>query len=123
VAGVFQKYLTNFAITGKPTAQGSQDFTIYGQQDTVTNIGLTALGAQIKDPGAVSACQFWQDAQFYTAGVAATSNSTSTSIGGNSPSSTSSGILVAPTKNAGAAVRSEIGGLFYGLGAIAFLLL
>ena len=123
VAGVFQKYLTNFAITGKPTAQGSQDFTIYGQQDTVTNIGVTGLGTQIKDPGAVPACQFWQEAPFYTAGVAATSNSTSTSIGGNSPSSTSSGALAAPTKNAGVAMRSGIGGLIGGLGLIAYLVL
>jgi carboxylesterase type B len=123
VAGVFQKYLTNFVVTGKPTALGSQDFTIYGQQDTVTNIGLTALGAQIKDPGAVPACQFWQEAPFYTAGVVPTSNGASTSIGGNSPSSTSSGALATPTKNAGVAMRSGIGGLICGLGSIAYLVL
>jgi hypothetical protein len=118
-----QKYLTNFAITGNPTAQGFQDFTIYGQQDTVTNIGLTGLGTQIKDPGAVPACQFWQEAPFYTSGVAATSNSTATSTGGSSPSSTSSGALAIPTTNAGVVVRSGIGGLIGVLGWMAYLIL
>ncbi|KAE9379793.1 alpha/beta-hydrolase [Stipitochalara longipes BDJ] len=66
VAKVFQKYLTNFAMTGNPTAVGYQDFVTYGQNVTLTNIGLTGLGTRMKDPGAVPQCKFWQDAPFYT---------------------------------------------------------
>ncbi len=66
VAEVFQRYLTNFAMTGRPTAEGYQDFALYGQQDTVTNIGTTGLGTQLKDPGAVPQCKFWQEAPYYT---------------------------------------------------------
>jgi carboxylesterase type B len=65
VAQVFQRYLTNFAITGKPTAQGYRDFAIYGQNDTVTNIALTGLGTQLRDPGAVPQCEFWNKAPYY----------------------------------------------------------
>jgi carboxylesterase type B len=66
VADVFQRYLTNFAMTGKPTAEGFPDFSMYGQQDTVTNIGDTGLGTQLTDPGVVPACKFFIEAPYYT---------------------------------------------------------
>lgn len=65
VAKVFQRYLTNFAMTGKPAAQGYRDFVNYGKNDTVTNIGLTGLGTQMRDPGAVPQCKFWNEAPYF----------------------------------------------------------
>jgi carboxylesterase type B len=65
VAKVFQNYLTNFTINGNPSAQGYQDFAMYGENDTLTNIDLTGLGTRIRDPGAVPQCKFWQDAPYY----------------------------------------------------------
>jgi carboxylesterase type B len=65
VAKVMQRYLTNFAMNGKPTAEGYQTFTFYVQNDTLTNIGLTGLGSRMRDPGAVPQCKFWQEAPYY----------------------------------------------------------
>lgn len=65
VARAFQGYLTNFAMNGKPTSEGYQDFVIYGQNDTLTNIGLSGLGTRMKDPGAVPQCKFWVEAPYY----------------------------------------------------------
>jgi len=66
IAKAFQRYLTSFAMTGKPTSPGYQDFVMYGQNDTLTNIGLTGLGTPMKDPGAVAQCKFWDEAPYYT---------------------------------------------------------
>jgi hypothetical protein len=52
-------------MNGNPSAQGFQDFAMYGENDTLTNIGLTGLGTRIRDPGAVPQCKFWQDATYY----------------------------------------------------------
>lgn len=65
VAKAMQRYLTNFAMTGTPTAEGYQEFTLYGQNATLTNIGLTGLGSRMRDPGAVPQCKFWQEASYY----------------------------------------------------------
>ena len=120
VAGVFQKYLTDYATTGKATASGFNDFAVYSSQDTANNIGLTGLGTQIKDPGAVSACSFWQQAPYYQAGSVATSTT------GTSPSSTSSGTPAATTttnKNAGVVMTSGMGWVIGVLASVACLIL
>jgi carboxylesterase type B len=65
VAKVMQRYLTNFAMTGTPTAEGYQEFILYGQNATLTNIGLKGLGSRMRDPGAVPQCKFWQEASYY----------------------------------------------------------
>jgi carboxylesterase type B len=44
---------------------GTVDFAIYGENDTLTNIGLTGLGTRMRDPGAVPQCKFWQEAPYY----------------------------------------------------------
>jgi carboxylesterase type B len=66
MATVFQRYLTNFAMTGEPTMDGYQDFVMYGKNATLSNIGLTGIGNWMKDPGAVLNCKFWDEALYYT---------------------------------------------------------
>lgn len=73
VAATLQRYLTSFAMTGKPTAQGVQDMVLYGDAFTVSSIsskGLfqPALGMLLPDPGAVKQCDFWAEAPYYTPG-------------------------------------------------------
>ncbi|KAH7360253.1 prolyl oligopeptidase-like protein [Rhexocercosporidium sp. MPI-PUGE-AT-0058] len=71
VASTLQRYITSFAMTGKPTAEGVQDMIPYGDSYTVSAIssmGLfqPALGMWLPDPGAVSQCDFWAEAPYYT---------------------------------------------------------
>ncbi|PVH84741.1 alpha/beta-hydrolase [Cadophora sp. DSE1049] len=73
VAATLQRYLTSFAMTGNPTAQGVQDMVPYGDAFTVSSIsskGLfqPALGMLLPDPGAVKQCDFWAEAPYYTPG-------------------------------------------------------
>lgn len=73
VAATLQRYLTSFAMTGKPVAQGVQDMVPYGKAFTVSSIsskGLfqPALGMLLPDPGAVKQCDFWAQAPYYTPG-------------------------------------------------------
>jgi carboxylesterase type B len=65
LAAAFQTYITNFAMTGKPTAEGLQPFVVYGSNATVSNIGLTNLGGHSRDPAAKPACTFWNNAPYY----------------------------------------------------------
>ncbi|KAK0101390.1 hypothetical protein ONS95_006565 [Cadophora gregata] len=71
VAATLQRYLTSFAMTGKPTAQGFQSMVPYGKAFTVSSIsskGLfqPALGMLLPDPGAAKQCSFWAEAPYYT---------------------------------------------------------
>jgi hypothetical protein len=52
-------------MTGKPTSPGYQDFVMYGQNATLTNIGLIGFVTRMKDPRAVAQHKFWQEAPFY----------------------------------------------------------
>ncbi len=67
VAEVFQRYLTEFAISGAPKADnyGFLPFLKYGSNDTSTNINYTNLGVRIKDPAVRSVCSFWNSAPYY----------------------------------------------------------
>jgi carboxylesterase type B len=56
-----QRYLTSFAITGIPKGIES-----YSEAGNVTNVNVTAAGAQLRDPAARSQCDFWQAAPYYT---------------------------------------------------------
>lgn len=71
VATTLQRYITSFAMTGHPTAEGVQDMVPYGEAFTVSAIssmGLfqPALGMLLPDPGAAKACDFWAEAPYYT---------------------------------------------------------
>ncbi|CZS90086.1 related to triacylglycerol lipase I precursor [Rhynchosporium agropyri] len=71
VATTFQRYITSFAMTGSPTAEGVLDMIPYGDAYTISAIsskGLfqPALGMRLPDPGAVEACDFWEEAPYYT---------------------------------------------------------
>ncbi|KAH9224034.1 Alpha/Beta hydrolase protein [Leptodontidium sp. 2 PMI_412] len=71
VASTLQRYLTQFAMTGRPTAEGVQDMVPYGDAFTVSAIsskGLfqPALGMLLPDPGAVKQCNFWAEAPYFT---------------------------------------------------------
>ncbi|KAL2074226.1 hypothetical protein VTL71DRAFT_8004 [Oculimacula yallundae] len=71
VATTLQRYITQFAMTGKPTAEGVLDMVPYGDAYTVSAIsskGLfqPALGMWLPDPGAVKQCDFWEAAPYYT---------------------------------------------------------
>lgn len=68
VASAFQRYLTQYAMTGTPSAEGYQTFSKYGQNNTITLINFYGLGSHEADPAASSACQFWAQAPYYTAG-------------------------------------------------------
>lgn len=65
VATVFQRYLTQYAMTGTPSAEGYQTFSEYGRNNTVTSIGFLGLGSHEPDPAAKAACQFWAKASYY----------------------------------------------------------
>lgn len=68
VATVFQRYLTTYAMTGTPSAEGYTTFSEYGSNNTVTIINFLGLGNHEVDPAARSACDFWAEAPYYTAG-------------------------------------------------------
>ncbi len=65
VAKSLQTYLVNFAMTGKPTAEGLPSMVVYGDNHTITNIGKTDMGAQLADPAATrSQCAYWLKAPY-----------------------------------------------------------
>lgn len=64
VAVTLQRYLTTFAMNGVPTG-----IELYDVAGNITNVGLTMLGAEVKDPAARSQCDFWQDAPYYIQGT------------------------------------------------------
>lgn len=66
VATTLQRYLTEFVMTGRPMAEGSLPFLMYGQNDTATNIDVSNLGRRIRDPAAKEVCDFWNSAPYYT---------------------------------------------------------
>ncbi|KAI9055325.1 hypothetical protein LZ554_000285 [Drepanopeziza brunnea f. sp. 'monogermtubi'] len=71
VATAFQRYLTSFAMTGLPVAEGVPDFTMYGDNSTVSSISshvifIPEIGEHIVDPGAMEEqCQLWAEAPYY----------------------------------------------------------
>ncbi|EKD12431.1 uncharacterized protein L3040_001043 [Drepanopeziza brunnea f. sp. 'multigermtubi'] len=71
VATAFQRYLTSFAMTGLPVAEGVPDFTMYGDNSTVSSISsrvfsIPEIGEHIVDPGAMEKqCRFWAEAPYY----------------------------------------------------------
>jgi carboxylesterase type B len=68
VATAFQRYLTQYAMTGTPSTEGYQTFSEYGSNNTITYINFLGLGSHEEDPAAKPACQFWAEAPYYTAG-------------------------------------------------------
>lgn len=106
VALALQRYLVNYAMTGKPTAEGFLDFELYGQNETVTDIDISGLGTHIKDPAAKPLqCAFWDAAPYFVADQP-------TNTGGSSPSATNTGTGVSssPTApNAGSLMRPGSG--------------
>ncbi|PQE32848.1 putative cholinesterase protein [Rutstroemia sp. NJR-2017a WRK4] len=64
----FQEYLTNFAMSGIPSAGTLlPPFVPYGNNQTVTNIASAILqfGSHLKDPGYDQRCNFWLEAPYY----------------------------------------------------------
>ncbi|KAE9368269.1 prolyl oligopeptidase-like protein, partial [Stipitochalara longipes BDJ] len=110
LAMIMQSYLVNYAMRGKPTAEGFPDFVLYDENETVTNIDTSGLGMQIKDPAAKPLqCAFWDAAPYFVVDP-------STSTGGSSPTATGSGASSSPTKNvAGSLTRPEMRGLLSAL--------
>lgn len=72
VATAFQRYLTSFAMTGLPVAEGVPDFVMYGGNSSISSISsqvffIPDLGEHIVDPGATEEiCQFWAEVPYYT---------------------------------------------------------
>jgi len=52
-------------MTGKPTAEGYQDFVTYGENATLSNIGMTGLGTRIERPWGSAAVQILERSAYY----------------------------------------------------------
>lgn len=65
-----QRYLTTFAMSGTPEAEGYETFSLYSQNDTVSLINFLGLESQERDPAATAACEFWAEAPYYVTGSA-----------------------------------------------------
>ena len=67
VALAMQRYLTEFVMTGAPSAAayGLLAFERYGENGTVTDIDVTGLGRRERDPALGGHCAFWNAAPYY----------------------------------------------------------
>ena len=63
LAQLFQKYLTNFAISGNPNREDLPSMPIYGRQNLVTDINITMI-KPLRDPAAKEQCYWLQRALY-----------------------------------------------------------
>ncbi|MCJ1340142.1 hypothetical protein MMC09_005436 [Bachmanniomyces sp. S44760] len=59
IAIPMQKYLTSFAVTGKPAADGNAQFELYGAGGSVLNLGPPAI-KMLNNPLNIERCVWWQ---------------------------------------------------------------
>ncbi|KAE9363855.1 alpha/beta-hydrolase [Stipitochalara longipes BDJ] len=64
LAGIFQDYLTGFAVKGTPNANGLPWFPMYGENETVKNVEYSDLNVVEVDPMANARCAYWQSAAY-----------------------------------------------------------
>jgi carboxylesterase type B len=64
LAGIVQRYITNFVRLGNPNGVGLPDMPLYGKNNIVTNINITSI-KNIIDPAAKEACYWWQKGLAY----------------------------------------------------------
>ena len=64
LAGIFQDYLTGFAVKTTPNAEGLPWFPVYGMNESVKNVEYSDLNVVEVDPMANARCAYWQSAPY-----------------------------------------------------------
>ena len=59
IALALQRYITDFAETGKPNGPGVPYFMMYGENATVQDLNITGI-SEVMDPAANQRCNWWQ---------------------------------------------------------------